>query len=103
SVKPGRVKESAVGLECELYQSIDIKAPGSDDEVTHTLVLGLIKQIHVRRAVLTTDGSAADPAKLRAVARLGGSTYAQVLGGFDLPRPSWATRRPAKTDSAGKP
>ena len=100
------MQESAVGIECEvrpdaaktahshthprsqLYQSIDIKAPNTDD-VTHTLVLGLIKQVHVRNAVLTEDGSAVDPAKLRAVARLGGSTYARVLEGFDLDRPSW--------------
>ena len=89
----------------QLYQSLDIRPPG-DDEVSHTLVLGLIKQIHVRNAVLTADGSAADPAKLRAVARLGGSTYARVLGGFDLARPSWAgtrRRRTAKPAQAGEP
>ena len=97
------MKESAVSLECEvrddlhiwsityicpqLYHWHDIRAPNSTD-VTHTLVLGHIKSVHVRNAVLSDDGTV-DPAKLRAVSRLGGSTYARVGEGFDLSRPSW--------------
>jgi hypothetical protein len=38
--------------------------------------------------VLNDDGTV-DPVKLRAVSRLGGSTYARIGEGFDLPRPSW--------------
>ncbi|KAH7888570.1 hypothetical protein F5I97DRAFT_1925092 [Phlebopus sp. FC_14] len=86
-VKPPWVKESAVGLECELFYTYDIRPPGTD-EVTHTLVLGLIKRVHVRKSVLTDHGTI-DPAKLRAVSRLGGTTYARIGEGFDLGRPSW--------------
>lgn len=52
-------------------------------------MLGLIKKIHVRESVLGEDGVSIDPGKLRPVARLGGTTYARLLEGFDLPRISW--------------
>lgn len=58
-------------------------------EPTTTVVLGIIQKIHVRNSVLNDDGMTIDPAKLRPIARLGGSTYARVLEGFDLPRISW--------------
>lgn len=66
---------------------MDITALGSE-EVTNTLVLGLIKMIHVRNSVLDQDGLV-DPAKLKAVSRLGGSVYARVGEGFEIARPSW--------------
>jgi hypothetical protein len=53
------------------------------------MVLGLMKQVHVRRAVLTEDGEKVDPAKLRPVARLGGGLYTRLGDSFDLARPSW--------------
>lgn len=56
---------------------------------TTTLVLGLIKRVHVRESFLREDGLTLDPAKLRPVARLGGVTFARVVEGFDLPRVSW--------------
>ncbi|OJA14433.1 hypothetical protein AZE42_06430 [Rhizopogon vesiculosus] len=90
-VQPPWVKESAVGLECELFHSYDIRPPNSG-EVTNTLVLGLIKRAHVRESVLTESGTV-DPAKLRAVSRLGGSMYARIGEGFELPRPNWKAIR----------
>ena len=53
------------------------------------MVLGLIKQVHVRNSVLTEDEQMADPAKLRPVARLAGGLYSRLGEGFDLERPSW--------------
>ncbi|KAJ3557402.1 hypothetical protein NM688_g1487 [Phlebia brevispora] len=81
-VKPPRVKESA------LYNLMDIPSLRTH-EITTTLVFGLIKQIHVRNVVLSEDEATVDPAKLRPVARLGGSTFARLGEGFDLERPSW--------------
>ena len=53
-------------------------------------MLGLIKVIHIRNAVLTGDGvGTVDPAKLRAVSRLGGTMYARVGEGFEIARPPW--------------
>lgn len=89
-VKPPFVRESAISLECQLYSFQDITAPNSAEPTT-TVVLGLIQKIHVRKSVLNDDGMTIDPAKLRPIARLGGSTYARLSEGFDLPRISWKT------------
>ena len=67
---------------------MDIVSPRTQ-EVTTTLVFGLIKHIHVRNAVLAEDGQTIDPTKLRPVARLGGSTFVRFGEVFDLERPSW--------------
>ncbi|KAI0315139.1 hypothetical protein OF83DRAFT_1133414 [Amylostereum chailletii] len=88
TVKPGRVRESAVSLECELYSYQDIYPDGADVPST-TIILGKVKVAHVRNAVLQADGLQLDPAKLRVISRLGGSTYARVGEGFDIARPSW--------------
>ncbi|KAH8119653.1 hypothetical protein DFH11DRAFT_1501780 [Phellopilus nigrolimitatus] len=89
-VKPPRVRESAASFECELFQHLDIASPGAPP--THTLILGRIRRAHVRHAVLAPDGVQADPAALRAVSRLGGSTYARVGPGMDIPRLAWHER-----------
>ncbi|EPQ57493.1 hypothetical protein GLOTRDRAFT_127846 [Gloeophyllum trabeum ATCC 11539] len=87
-VKPPRVKESAVSLECELFHFQDICPPGSD-LVTNSFILGLIKRVHIRNAVLAEGGNTVDPEKLRPVARFGGQTYARLGDGFELSRPAW--------------
>lgn len=87
-VKAPRVKESAFSMECELYQAIEIKDPRTD-VVTSTLVLGLVKFIHMRNDVIDPERGVADPGKLKPIARMGGLTYAKVSEGFVLPRKSW--------------
>ncbi|THV02332.1 hypothetical protein K435DRAFT_749328 [Dendrothele bispora CBS 962.96] len=91
-VKPAMVKESHISMECELHFSHDITDLKSS-EITNTLVLGLIKRVHVRESVLTADRTQVNPAHLNPVARLGGLTYAKLGDGFDLARPSWKTIR----------
>ena len=76
----------------QLYSSQDITTSGSPEPST-TIVLGLIKKIHVREAVLNEDGMTIDPAKLRPIARLEGTTYGRLLEGFDLSRISWKSIR----------
>ncbi|KJA29049.1 hypothetical protein HYPSUDRAFT_128712 [Hypholoma sublateritium FD-334 SS-4] len=88
TVKPPLVRESPIGMECELYSFQDISL-SSSSEPTTTIVLGLIKKIHVRESILNEDGATINLSKFRPVARLGGTTYARVLEGFDLPRISW--------------
>ncbi|KAJ7074963.1 hypothetical protein B0H15DRAFT_868347 [Mycena belliarum] len=84
AVKPPRVKESAFALECE---NVEIKnAAGA---VAANLVLGSVKYIHVRKAVLNERG-VVDPAKLKPVGRMGDITYVKIGDGFRIPRPSWA-------------
>lgn len=87
-VKPPIVEESAVSMECELYSYQNIPNSPSVPPTT-TLVLGLIKRVHVREACLREDGLTLDPARLRPVARLGSVSYARTVEGFDLPRVSW--------------
>ena len=106
------MKESAVGLECEvrnspiplsfafspynnptqLYDFKDVAPPGAEKPTT-TIVLGLIKYIHIHKAVLAEDGNTVDPSKLRPVARLGGATFARLGEGFDLSRLSWKSSK----------
>lgn len=119
-MQPPWVKESAIGLECEvltrglhrflaevlmtsasqLFHSYDIRLPNSG-EITHTLVLGLIKRAHVRESILTETGTV-DPAKLRVVSRLCGSTYARIGEGFELPRPTWKAIRDGVPSSSSR-
>ncbi|KAF7348615.1 Flavin-Reduct domain-containing protein [Mycena venus] len=87
SVKPARVKESAFALECELLQNVEIKnAAGA---LATNLILGTVKYIHVRKAVLNEKG-VVDPAKLKAIGRMGDITFISVKDGFRVPRRSWA-------------
>ncbi|KAF7984236.1 hypothetical protein HWV62_16052 [Athelia sp. TMB] len=90
-VKPACVRESAASFECELYHVQGI--PPNSPSPTHTLVLGLIKRAHTRNAVMAEDGKTLDPAKLRAVARLGGKMYGRAGEGFELARPSWKSMK----------
>lgn len=71
-----------------MYDFRDIAPPGVEEPTT-TVVFGLIKLIHIHKAVLTEDGNTVDPSKLRPVARLGGTTFARLGDGFDISRPSW--------------
>ncbi|KAL1748827.1 hypothetical protein HDZ31DRAFT_28798, partial [Schizophyllum fasciatum] len=93
-IKPALVDESLVNFECELYNHLDISPPIIPDAFvappTTTLILGLIQRIHVNEGILTPDGTAIDPAKLQAVARMGGRAYANVNNGFELERPAWS-------------
>ncbi|KAJ7669417.1 hypothetical protein DFH06DRAFT_1180894 [Mycena polygramma] len=90
SVKPARVKESAFALECELLQNVEIK--NAAGVVTANLILGTVKYIHARKAVLNDQG-VVDPAKLKAIGRLGDTTYVRLSDGFRIPRPSWAKEK----------
>ncbi|OBZ65907.1 DNA-directed RNA polymerases I and III subunit RPAC1 [Grifola frondosa] len=86
-VKPPRVKESAFSLECELFQAIDIVHPETGVATT-TLILGLVKCVHVRNDMLNERGII-DPAKYKAVGRMGDISYCRVGDGFRLTRPAW--------------
>ncbi|KAG8868167.1 hypothetical protein FRC20_003994 [Serendipita sp. 405] len=88
-VKPPRVRESGFSLECELYQSVPLAPPATPDEPTSYLIIGLIKLIHVRNAVLDHTKRVVDPSKLRPVARMGDITYSTLGDSFRIPRPQW--------------
>ena len=89
-VKPPRVAESAVQVECELF---DLK-PVMNDSGNHsaTIVFGRILKWHVNKSVLTresvdTSKPIVDWRKLSPIARMGGDIYTAVNNGFELQRP----------------
>jgi flavin reductase (DIM6/NTAB) family NADH-FMN oxidoreductase RutF len=76
-VRPPRVGESPVNMECRLHQVIELGAT--------FFVIGEILLAHVDEAILT-DGRV-DVAKLRPVGRLGGDGYSVVRDVLHLQRP----------------
>ncbi len=82
-VKPPRVKESPVHLECltvAVYPTLSV--PGY---APNLIVLGKVIGIHIDESVLT-DGIV-DQKKLRLIARLGGHDYTRVDEVFTMRRP----------------
>lgn len=72
-VKPPRVAESPVQMECIIKQVI----PLGDNAGAGNLVLAEIKRIHIREEILDNQGKI-DQAKIDLVARLGGDWYCRV-------------------------
>jgi flavin reductase (DIM6/NTAB) family NADH-FMN oxidoreductase RutF len=80
-VKPFRVAESKVQMECRLHQIIRV----SDKPGGGILVLGQVVLFHVLDSLL--DGYKVDAGKLNAIGRMGGPTYVRTQDRFDLDRP----------------
>ncbi|WP_446742138.1 flavin reductase family protein [Silvibacterium acidisoli] len=80
-VRPPRVAESHVQMECRLRQVVTV----SEKPNGGYLILGDVVLIHVNDAVL--DGDKIDPGKLKAIGRMGGPTYVRTGDRFDLARP----------------
>lgn len=72
-VRPPRIAESPVQLECIVQQII----PVGDQPGAGNLVLAEIKLIHIREEILD-DAGGIDQAKIDLVARLGGDLYCRV-------------------------
>ncbi|HTV82370.1 MAG TPA: flavin reductase family protein [Acidobacteriaceae bacterium] len=81
-VKPPRVAESRVQMECRLRQVIAV----SDKPGGGNLVLGDVLRFHVLETVLR-DGYKIDPDELRAIGRMGGPTYVRTRDRFEMQRP----------------
>lgn len=72
-VKPPRVKESPVQMECIVKEVIALgDAPGAGN-----LVIAEIIKIHIAENILDAEGKI-DPIKINQVARLGGDWYARI-------------------------
>lgn len=87
-IRPCRIKESAVNLECEL---MDIKEIRNDKgNITTHVVFGRIVQFHILDDILTSSeqrGYEVDFSKFKSVGRLGGDIWCKVGDTIDLPRP----------------
>jgi flavin reductase (DIM6/NTAB) family NADH-FMN oxidoreductase RutF len=84
-IRPGRVKESRVQMECRLIQIVHV----SDKPLGGSLVIGEVIRFHVADE-LGVDNFRIDPAQLGAIGRMGGPTYTRTTDLFDLVRPTAA-------------
>lgn len=83
-VRPPRVAESPINLECLLHQVIEL--PHGTREYPNHLIIGRVVGIHIDDRVLT-DGLV-DVRKLAPIARLGYMEYAVVRETFTMTRPA---------------
>lgn len=81
-VKPPRVAESPVHMECKL---IDI-VPVGDGPLSANICIGEILCFHVAAEMLLDNGTV-DVSKIDLVGRLGGDDYSTIRDRFALPKP----------------
>jgi flavin reductase (DIM6/NTAB) family NADH-FMN oxidoreductase RutF len=90
-VKPPRVAESHVSMECRVYLTIEFsELPGGGN-----LVIGEVVRIHVDDRIV--ENFKIDPDKLRAVGRMGGNSYTRTVDRFDMIRPK--VQKPGESTS----
>lgn len=82
AVKPPRLAESPVNLECVLRQVVRL----GENPLSANLVIGEIVMIHVADQILDEQGRV-DPRKLRTIARLGADYYCHTSDLFQMQRP----------------
>ncbi len=82
-VKPPRVREAPIHLECEFYQEIELPCTLADS--INRTIIGRVLGIHIRDEVLS-DGLI-DLDKIKPLARLGYQQYTAVDNVFVMARP----------------
>ncbi len=80
-VRPPRVAESHIQMECRLEQIVHV----STEPLGGSLVLGQVLRFHVRESLL--DNFKIDPEKLHAIGRMAGATYTRTRDRFEMERP----------------
>jgi flavin reductase (DIM6/NTAB) family NADH-FMN oxidoreductase RutF len=80
-VRPPRVRESHINMECKLLQTVEV----SNQPLGGTLILGEVVRFHVDDSMI--EDFRIDPAKLNAVGRMAGNTYCRTSDRFELIRP----------------
>jgi len=91
AVRPPRLADSPIHLECRLQEVLTVGRDGN-----HALVLGTVVHVACDDAVLDERGNV-DPSKAQLVGRLGGANYVGTSGFFAIPwpkDPGDAVRRP---------
>ena len=80
-VKPPRVKESRVQMECRLLQVVTVSTePGGG-----SLVMGEVLRFHVDDSII--NQGKVDPDRLRPIGRMGGIDYVRTTDRFSMIRP----------------
>ena len=81
-VKPHRVAESPVHMECRLVQIV----PVGDGPLSANICIGEVLCFHIACEHVLPDGTA-NLATLDLVGRLGGESYSTIRDRFELPKP----------------
>ncbi|HWE03375.1 MAG TPA: flavin reductase family protein [Tepidisphaeraceae bacterium] len=81
-VRPPRVKEAMVQMECELIEVVHV----GSGPLAANVVIGRIVLMHADESVLDAAGHI-DPDKLATVGRMGGNLYCKTHDRFELERP----------------
>jgi len=81
-VRPARVAESPVHMECKLVQIV----PVGEGPLSANICIGHILCFHVAEELLLPDGTV-DVERIDLIARLGGDDYATIRDRFTLPKP----------------
>ncbi len=82
-VRPPRLLESPVNMECKVHDIIKV----STKPLGGSVVIGEVVRFHVRDSIIDKD-MFIDPDKLKPVARLGGPSYSRIRDRFDMVRPA---------------
>lgn len=81
-VRPPRVAESRIHMECKLLQVLHV----SPKPLGGSLVIGRVVRFHIDDAVF--DDFQIDPGRLKPIGRMGGPTYTRTTDRFEMPRPA---------------
>jgi flavin reductase (DIM6/NTAB) family NADH-FMN oxidoreductase RutF len=84
-VKPPRVKESPIHMECELLQIVTL----SDGPLGGNLVIGKVVHFHCDDKIW--NGGKVKHQDVRAIGRMEGMWYTKTQDAFELPRPEIGT------------
>ena len=95
AVKPPRIKESPVNMECKLIEELRFGADGK-----RSIVLGEVLRFHIHDDVLTPRGHV-DLAQMKPVGRLAGSGYIRLSDRFDIKRVSYKDWQDRKQNGSG--
>ena len=87
-VKPPRVRESHINMECRLLQIVDVSAK----PLGGSIVLGEVLLFHIDDALF--ENFKIDPDKLHPIGRMGGPTYTRTTDRFDMVRPKAGEMKP---------
>jgi len=84
-VKPPRVAETPVALECVYHQTIQL--PSNDEDEPNIVIIGKVIGIHIDDAYIGANGLV-NTAAMKPIARCGYMEYAVVTEMFEMRRPS---------------
>ena len=87
-VKPPRVKESPIHLECKVVKTVEL--PNTTGKDQYTVVFGEVVGVHIADDLLTAEGRV-DVGKLHPISRLGYQDYSEVTADtiFTMERPDF--------------